>query len=103
MTIPFDLMGVLLGLLILLAGLLAWRADKSEKSNFRLEDLVLDTKTGLASLSKVGQFIALSVSTWAFAYLTISGKLTEWFYTTYMMAWAGTSLAHKWIDQQEKK
>jgi hypothetical protein len=102
MNISIDMMGLVLGLLILLAGLLAYRADRSSKSSFRLEDLVLDTKTGLASLSKLGQFTALSVSTWGFAYLTISGHLTEWFYSTYMMAWVGANLGHKWIDQKEK-
>ena len=94
-------MGILLGLLILLAGLLAWRIDKSSSHAFRLEDLVLDAKTSKASLSKLGQLTALSVSTWGFTYLTLGGKLTEAYMTVYMGAWCGTALTHKWIDNKD--
>ena len=97
-----DFMGIILGLLIVTAMSLAWRATRSTGSPFDLEDLLLDQKTGKASLAKLGQFTALSVSTWSFVYCTLHGTLTEFYFGTYMAAWAGTNLANKWIDQRNR-
>ena len=103
MTLPTDALAIILGLLFLLAGILAHRASKSKESKFSLEDLFLDPLTGKASLSKLGQFTALSVSTWGFAYITLSQHMTEWYMGIYCASWAGANLASKWIDQKESK
>ena len=101
MVISLYALEAIFALLVVLAGVLLYRASRSPDYQFNLEDLLLDQKTGKASLSKVGQFTALCTSTWGFCYLTVSGALTEAYMTVYMAAWAGTSLAHKWIDKKK--
>jgi len=67
---------------------------------------LLDKDTSEPSLGRVGQFVALLVSTWGFVALTVEGKLTEWYVTAYMLVWAGAqaaSLALKIKGNQEQK
>jgi hypothetical protein len=61
--------------------------NKSNKADFQFEDLLVEPKTGKASVSKLAQIIALVTSTWAFIALTLDSKLTEWFYVSYMGVW----------------
>lgn len=97
-----DPMAAVLACAVLAGVLLAWRATRNQGSRFNFEDILLDSRTGRTSLSKVGQFIALSVSSWGFVFLTLAGKLSEWYFTTYMLAWAGANVASKWINNQQK-
>jgi len=97
------ILGAIFGLLTAVSIFQALRASRDPVQKFSIEDLFLDGKTGRASLSKLGQFMALCVSSWGFVFLTLNGTLTEWFYGTYMVAWSGTSLVHKWLDQQKGK
>lgn len=87
------------GAIVLLALLGAAWIHRSNNSA-SLADLVTD-KTGRMQLSKVGQLAALVVSTWGFVHLTLAYKLTEWYFTAYMFAWAGANLAAKWMDKQK--
>lgn len=63
--------------------------------NFDLRDLIVDTVSGKVSLFKLGQLVALAVSTWALVYETRRGHLTEWLFGFYMVAWAGANIANK--------
>ncbi len=62
---------------------------------FDLRHLIVDTATGRVSLFKLGQFIALIVSTWALVHETRRGFLTEWLFAMYMISWAGANIANK--------
>lgn len=54
---------------------------------------LLDKDTDKPSLGRIGQFTALVVSTWAMVELVLDDKLTEWFFTGYMLTWAGAQAA----------
>ena len=73
-----------------------WHRDK--ESNFDIRYIVIDSKTENVSLSKLGQFVALVVSTSALWYEMMHGRLTEWLFIGYMMAWAGANIASKLAD-----
>lgn len=77
------------------------RAQRRNKQ-FDLLDLVTGDN-GKASMSKFGQCGAFIVSSWGFVYLVEAGTLSEWYYGTYMVAWTGTSLLNKMIDQRAGK
>lgn len=67
---------------------------------------LLDKDTTEPSLGRVGQFVALMVSTWGFIALTVADTLSEWYVTAYMLVWAGAqaaSLALKIKGNQEHK
>jgi hypothetical protein len=55
-------------------------------STFRF---LLDKDSVEPSLGRQGQYVALIVSTWGFMWLIIHDKMTEFFFTSYMLAWAG--------------
>jgi hypothetical protein len=78
-----------------------WHLDKS--SEFDVRDLLIDKRTKRLSLNKIGQFFALLVSTWVLIYETRSGRLTEWLFIAYMIAWSGTNLANKYLDKQKSQ
>ncbi len=69
-----------------------WRLQHS-REGFDLADLIIDKYSGRVSLGKFGQLIALMVSTWGFVHLTVSEKLTEFYFIGYMAAWAGAHVA----------
>jgi hypothetical protein len=69
-----------------------WQRSDDE---FDLRHLIVDSATSRVSLFKLGQFIALIVSTWALVHETRRGFLTEWLFAMYMIAWAGANIANK--------
>ena len=91
-----------------LVGLQLYRWHK-EPGGFDLRDLLTDKGSNRLSLARTGQLIALGVSTWALVNETVTGRLTEWLFTSYMLAWVGAqlgSLAFKAtgkLDQKEPK
>jgi len=52
---------------------------------FDLRDLIVDSVTARVSLFKIGQLVALIVSTWALVHETRRGFLTEWLFGLYMI------------------
>ncbi len=97
--------GIILALLLVLVVLELRKWDRDADNRFRFQDLLL--KDGKASISKCGQFCALCVSTWAFVYLTIADRLTEWYFTFFMTIWATAKGADKaldiWASKGDKK
>lgn len=91
--------GVILALLFLLGARLAWKATHSE-SRFDFSQIFMDAD-GKTSMARVAQFSALVVSTWAFVYLTVGDKMTEWYFAGYMAAWVVNGLGSKWIDGKD--
>jgi len=67
---------------------------------FDLRYILLDKSTNQVSLSKVGQTVALLVSTWVIIHETRNARLNEWLFAGYMFAWAGANFASKWLDNK---
>lgn len=56
--------------------------------NFDLiELLAIDQMTGKMSDSKVRLNTAFVLTAWAFVYLVMNDKFTEWYFTGFMVAW----------------
>lgn len=96
MNIPALAFGVVIILLVILAGILAWKATHSN-SNFDFASAFLDPD-GKTSIGRIGIFTALSVSTWGFVYLILNDKMTEFYYTGYMGAWVLQGVGSKWLE-----
>jgi hypothetical protein len=96
MMIDTIVLGV--GALVVVSVLVRWHLDPD--NTFKLSDLIADETTGKISLFRTGQAIALLVSTWGFVVLTRSGKLSEWYFAGYMLAWAGANLAKVALTQK---
>lgn len=90
------IMAILLGLSLCIFGAMLWRWNTEPNNNFNLLDFLC--KDGRASISKTGQFAALCVSTWGFVYLTLSGKLSESYFSLYIATWAAAKAVDKGLD-----
>jgi hypothetical protein len=83
----------------ILIGILLWIWHNDSTTRFDLTELITDSKTNRTSLMKLGQTLALLVSTWVLIYETREGRLTEWLFLSYMGIWSGANLARKWMDK----
>lgn len=99
--IPKSLFGLILVLLCVLAAILAYKATHNAHSKFDLASAFLDAE-GKTSMARIGQFTALAVSTWGFAFLTVEGKLSEAYFTMYVMTWVGNGLGNKWLEKPKE-
>lgn len=93
-----------IALLVLVAALVCqlglWHRKRGDQ--FDLRDLVTDKGAQRVSLSKFGQLVALLVSTWALVHETLSGRLSEWLFGAYMLAWAGAQVASLAFSTRQK-
>jgi len=64
--------------------------------NFDLRSLLLG-QNNKPSINKLGQLIALFLSSWGFVFLTLHDKLTETYFGVYMSVWAGANFLNKYI------
>ncbi len=94
-----DTLGIVLSLLAVVAGILAYRLTHDKRRKFSLEDAFLDEK-GKTSKAAIGFFVALTVSTWGFVALIQADKMTEMYFYGYMGAFVANNLASKWIDKK---
>jgi hypothetical protein len=76
--------------------LVYWHLDKTTR--FDLRDLLIDSKDGQLSLFKVGQVLALMVSTWVLINETRNARLTEFLFIGYMVAWSGANVLSKYMN-----
>lgn len=70
--------------------ILLWHWTRSHPK-FDLSDLVTGDD-GRVSATKFAQTGAFVVATWGFATLVEQGKMTEWYFTGYMLAFVGARL-----------
>ncbi len=82
---------ILLVILTITVAVQLYRWHK-EPGGFDLRDLLTDKGSNRLSLARTGQATALVVSTWALVNETLTGRLTEWLFTSYMLAWVGAQL-----------
>jgi len=99
MDITFDTWVLIAATFVVLVSAWLWQRDNT--NNFDLLDLI--SIDGKLSLAKTGQLVALLVSTWGFVALVRAEKLTEFYFTGYMLAWAGANLASKALDIKKDK
>lgn len=74
---------------------------RDQRNPVSLLQLVVEARSGRLSLSRVGQLVALIVSSWGFVALVRADKLTEWYFTSYMVAWASARLASQFLDAKK--
>ena len=98
--LTIDLIVLSIGAIIVLAFLIYWHLDK--KTHFDIRDLMVDHRTKILSLNKIGQLFALLVSTWIIVHETRVGRLTAFLFTGYMAVWSGSSLLSKYLDNKRK-
>lgn len=87
-----DTYALLLIALLFALVLIMWQRTDD---GFDLRHLIVDSATGRVSLFKIGQLVALIVSTWALVHETRRGFLTEWLFGLYMLSWTGANIANK--------
>jgi uncharacterized protein YacL len=82
--------------------LMSWWHYKTDV-RFDIKDIIIDTATGKVSLYKIGQIVALIISTWIIVHETKSNRLSEWLFLSYMAIWSGTNLAKAIIEKNNTK
>ncbi len=97
--IPEVTFGAVLILLAILAALLAWRSSKDRASAFNFEEAFLDAN-GKTSIGRIAAFVALACSTWAFVFLVLNDKITEWYFAGYMGAWVVNGISSKYLESK---
>ncbi len=95
-----PIFGVVMALLAVLAFILTWKATHDAKSEFDFTDAFLDER-GKTSHARIAYFVALACSTWAFVFLVLNDKLSEWYMVAYMGAWVAGAIGNKWLDKKE--
>lgn len=63
------------------------KAHFSENTEFDVMKLVMYDQDGKLSDSKARLNGAFGITSWAFIYLTMNDKLTEWYVTVFLAAW----------------
>lgn len=86
--------------LSLAACLLLLAVIQLKKDKFDLRYLIIDDTSKKPSIHKLGQALALLVSTWGFVYLIEHDKFSEGYLTIYMGVWAGSTAMNKWLDSK---
>lgn len=94
-----DLIILIGGTALAVAVMVYWHRDTTTR--FDLRDLLIDSTTKELSLYKVGQLAALVFSTWVLIHETRAGKLTDWLFGSYMLAWSGANLVKKFLDKSD--
>jgi hypothetical protein len=96
--INLDTITLVTGSVLFILVVYSWHLDRSKA--FNISDLLVNARTGRFELFKLGQFICLMISSWIVIFETRSGRLTEWEFGGYMVAWAGANLINKAIDNK---
>ena len=65
--------------------------EQRKHGPFNLTDAITGDN-GRVSLSKLTQGGAFLFTAWGFVHIIILDKMTEWYYGTFMIAWAGTAV-----------
>jgi hypothetical protein len=86
--------------LILIFGLLfslwiLWKVQMSPK-HIDLVDLLVDTD-GKASWTKITAIGAFIIASWAFAFMVLHDKMTEWLFLFYVAVYSGAPVAYRFI------
>jgi hypothetical protein len=94
-----DTVILITGVLLVLITLVVWHKGESR---FDLKEIIIDTEKQHVSLYKLGQVLALLISTWVLVNETRAGRLNEFLFTTYMLSWAGANSLNRFIDSRNR-
>lgn len=92
-------MNVILGIVVVIATMIAWNIQKDKSNQIDLKDLIC--VDGRVNEAKFMRFTAFVVSTWGFVYLIVDQRFSEWYFAGYMTAWAGNALVNKWLTMKQ--
>jgi hypothetical protein len=92
-------MAFVLLIIALLALIVLW-SIQAKRDNFDLRALITDPRTHQPSVHKMGELVALIVSTWLIVYLALNGKIDENYFGLYMAVWAGAQVANNWVSNK---
>jgi hypothetical protein len=87
---------------IVLSGIAILFKLQATKDRFDLRSVIADDK-GQPSIHKIGQLVALLLSTWMLVYLAVHNQMTEGYFGTYMGIWAAAQAADKWLGRAVDK
>jgi hypothetical protein len=94
-TVPNLLLILLLGLGFIVL------VSATRISHFRLGDMIIDER-GKASSSRISMFIALGLSSYMLAYLTINKTVSDetllYVYVAYLLTWASSKTLDKFVS-----
>lgn len=76
-----------------------WKVQRGD-NRIDFKDILIGDD-GKASGSKIMQLGAFLASTWGFIYIIVHNTLTEWYFTSFMVAWSGSQLLSRWIAIRE--
>src|ERR1700682_1553506 len=102
LLVSFMLNHILAALLLaaILGGISVLVYAQFHKDSFDLRFLVTDPQTKQPSVHQLGQITALIISSWGFIVLVLHGQLTEVYFTTYMVAWAGANALNSFLNKR---
>lgn len=86
-------------IIAILAGLVILAYAQIKKDNFDLRTLITEDD-GKLSIHKIGQLVALVLSSWGFVYLILYKEITEFYFMGFMGVWASAEALNKWIDRK---
>jgi hypothetical protein len=89
-------------IVMVLASIVILLKIQKTKDNYDLRS-VISGDNGQPSIHKIGQLVALMLSTWMLVYLAIHNQMTEGYFGTYMGIWAAAQAADKWLGRAVDK
>lgn len=90
---PKNLWAIMTGIMFIGAMFSLIKAHFNKENEFDLIKLLAYDSDGKMSDSKARLNGAFVVMTWAFVFLTMQGKLTEWYALIYVAAWVTDRIA----------
>lgn len=87
-----------LNIVVLFVILAKWHNDGDQQFDFKTA--LIDPETNRVSFSRLGHFVSLFISTLIIAFETVNGRLSEWLFAGYMLAWTGAYVAVRAIDKR---
>lgn len=89
-------------IMVALGFYILWRIQRAN-DKYDLRYLIVDTETHQVSIYKLGNLLALIVSTWHFVFTTLNNSMTETLYMMYIGTWSGINVANNALQIQKRK
>ena len=90
----------LFALVMTMVGIMVYLQTRNDPLDLRW--LILDANRKPA-LGKIGQVVALIVSTWAYVVFTLKGTLSEFYFVSYMVAWSGSAALEHYLSKGSRE
>ena len=93
----FNFPAIVFSVLLCLAMLMMWKAQKNPNNDFNILDMLRD-ESGKPSAMRFGLFVAIATSTWVMMSMTISGKLDYAMFIGYIAIFVGGTVGNRAIE-----